>query len=454
MAKPTAPVLPASAFSENEISSSLRNLWKLNFELSETSAAPKIKNIIEPMPNFTSSSSINNQIDNTICKTELCIGKVETNRTEKEFLQNTSTTNHYVEEPALKADMESLRDNNYPQNIESVFIEDPSCPTSLLYSQMEIKNECDYEEGEWTGNDYFANQNNSESDEDKANNWCNTVTDFVKCELPDSTDTNLSTINPTEYLDNQFHETDRAYNNRISTAVENNEAKSKIEIKSKKSKLKRTSLKKSIQPQKVCLVCKRKYQNLKKHLVQHHSNLERPYECFMCHKDYKKMEHLRFHLRTHWSERNFICHFCGDGFLLNSDLKKHIFNRHSNIRPHQCKMCAKSFKNRHAMQVHLRTHSGEKPYKCAVCSESFSAMSSLRIHERRHTGEKPYVCNYCNKGFSDCSTHRQHVRIHTGEKPYVCHLCGRRTTQAGNLKSHYRHYHKLVVKNVSMYMED
>lgn len=136
------------------------------------------------------------------------------------------------------------------------------------------------------------------------------------------------------------------------------------------------------------------------------------------------------------------------------------------------------------MLVHERSHSGLKPFKCNMCLESFSAVTSLKTHERRHTGEKPFVCKFCGKGFSDSSTHRQHERVHTGEKvsnyaecrrflvdyaacdlgdlfriffsefqPYVCHLCGRRTVQAGNLKSHYRHYHKIIVKNVSMYIE-
>lgn len=204
-----------------------------------------------------------------------------------------------------------------------------------------------------------------------------------------------------------------------------------------------------------CIPCKRKFHDIVKHWVQYHSGLERPYECFVCHKDYKRFEHLKYHMKTHGNERNYICHVCGDAFFLSNELRKHIMNRHQVERPFKCtfQQCKKCFKNQHALNVHMRTHSGVKPFVCAVCSEAFAAMSSLKIHERKHTGAKPYVCKFCKKAFADCSTHRQHVRIHTGEKPYRCHLCDRRTAQAGNLKSHYRHYHKIIVKSVSMYVD-
>lgn len=205
-----------------------------------------------------------------------------------------------------------------------------------------------------------------------------------------------------------------------------------------------------------CSMCpKRIYRaTLNVHMVESHSEMERPFECFHCHKQFKRHTHVCYHLRTHYSdERNFICHMCGDAFVLNAELTKHIFNRHSDVRPFKCDHCDKRFKNRNALKVHMRSHTGEKAFRCSVCSDSFSANSSLRLHYRRHTNEKPYACTHCGKRFSDCSTLRQHERVHTGEKPYVCHICGRRTTQAGNLKSHYRHYHKLVVKSVRMERE-
>lgn len=237
----------------------------------------------------------------------------------------------------------------------------------------------------------------------------------------------------------------------------NNEIDTKPKASKKRKTTKKVKRKKKLPqaPSKKlpCSVCQKRVNKdkLNVHTVDSHSVLDRPFECFVCHKQFKQYRNVSSHLRNHYiNERNFICHMCGDAFMLNSELRKHIFNRHNNIRPFKCEVCGKSFKHRQAVKVHMRTHTGVKAFQCSVCSESFSANSSLRLHIRRHTNEKPYECRHCGKRFSDLSTHRQHERIHTGEKPYACHLCGRTCAQAANIKSHYRHFHKMIVKHVSM----
>lgn len=129
----------------------------------------------------------------------------------------------------------------------------------------------------------------------------------------------------------------------------------------------------------LCKTCNRKYHDISKHWIENHSGIERPYECFICHKDYKRHEHLKYHMRTHGDERNYICHVCGDAFFLSNDLRKHIMNRHQVERPYKCthQQCKKCFKNQHALNVHMRTHSGIKNFVCTVCSEAFAALSSL-----------------------------------------------------------------------------
>lgn len=49
---------------------------------------------------------------------------------------------------------------------------------------------------------------------------------------------------------------------------------------------------------------------------------------------------------------------------------------------------------------------------------------------------------------------KQNLKLISLFLQYVCRLCGRACAQAGNLKSHYRHYHKVIVKKVSMFQDN
>lgn len=152
-----------------------------------------------------------------------------------------------------------------------------------------------------------------------------------------------------------------------------------------------------------CIPCNRKFHDMPKHWVQYHSGLERPFECYVCHRNYKRFEHIKYHLKTHGDERNYQCHVCGDSFFLSNELRKHFMYRHQVERPFKCThpQCKKAFKNMHALNIHMRTHSGAKPFRCkhslggVACSEAFAALSSLRIHERKHTGEKVKSIDKC-----------------------------------------------------------
>lgn len=331
--------------------------------------------------------------------------------------------------------------NDVQPKIESVFLDDDDYqqPDVMDITIEDIKYEENLDIMEW--------QNDDDDDDSSHDIRLETITTEF-----DDKSTDAHTKQPLQIVTNTNHrkpessedagDLDDVYDDMLKS-TKSQSTNSKHQSPNRKPEMER------------CIPCNRKFHDLSKHWVEFHSGIERPFECFICHKNYKRLEHIRYHMKIHGDERNYICHVCGDAFFVINELRKHIMNRHQVERPYKCtyQMCKKCFKNQHALNVHMRTHSGIKPHICVICSESFAALSSLKIHERKHTGEKPYVCKFCQKAFADCSTHRQHVRIHTGDKPYKCHLCDRRTAQAGNLKSHYRHYHKIIVKSVSMFMD-
>lgn len=58
----------------------------------------------------------------------------------------------------------------------------------------------------------------------------------------------------------------------------------------------------------------------------------------------------------------------------------------SEMKPHQCQQCLKSFSSNHQLVQHIRVHTGEKPYKCSYCDRRFKQLSHVQQHTRLHTG--------------------------------------------------------------------
>nr|CAI5836215.1 unnamed protein product [Callosobruchus analis] len=76
------------------------------------------------------------------------------------------------------------------------------------------------------------------------------------------------------------------------------------------------------------------------------------------------------------------------------------------------------FMHKSAMQMHARELTGRsevKPHQCQQCLKSFSSNHQLVQHIRVHTGEKPYKCSYCDRRFKQLSHVQQHTRLHTGK---------------------------------------
>lgn len=72
-------------------------------------------------------------------------------------------------------------------------------------------------------------------------------------------------------------------------------------------------------------------------------------------------------------------------FRTRGHLKDHE-RTHTNERPYNCTVCDRRFRRSSTLKVHLRIHSGERPYACTYpgCGKTFTESGNLNTHKKLH----------------------------------------------------------------------
>lgn len=174
-------------------------------------------------------------------------------------------------------------------------------------------------------------------------------------------------------------------------------------------------------------------------------NLEKNFECFHCHRQFKSLSSLRIHLKLH-SGIKYACPHCDKIFAMRSYVRDHIVVMHGikreeipkdSIQPaiglvtvdtkpiiglFECNLCKKQYTKKKTLRQHMKVHASGT-FLCVICGVIYKSIANLRYHMERHQSDpkKRFQCNECEKTYPTrrymLSHHRTIHRNNAKKKP-------------------------------------
>ena len=153
---------------------------------------------------------------------------------------------------------------------------------------------------------------------------------------------------------------------------------------------------------------------------------EKKYTCLHCDKSFKsKTVYLKHEEKYHGEKDDVgskkVCEHCG-ALISSSNMRQHVrrVHTHRHEKNLRCEHCAKEFKYRSELAVHLTHHTGELNFSCSTCGKSFRRAAEVtqsdpphpliltdihlqaRLCEKGHKGMFNFNCSIC-----DYKTHKK-----------------------------------------------
>jgi KRAB domain-containing zinc finger protein len=93
---------------------------------------------------------------------------------------------------------------------------------------------------------------------------------------------------------------------------------------------------------------------------------------------------------VHERKKNFLCTECGYSSYQKADLRKHVQRRHTGENPFTCSICGRAFNDQYRLRYHQKTHESDRQREqvCEQCGKAYLGSDKLRRHIRlKHNQE-------------------------------------------------------------------
>ena len=182
---------------------------------------------------------------------------------------------------------------------------------------------------------------------------------------------------------------------------------------------------------------------LKTHIEDHHVN--QSFKCIKCHSLFESEDSYKKHSVTHDGDGH-KCEFCTLEFKTKCEIESHLQKQHI-MRNYFCEDCKLEFSSNYALDSHLKTHK-KKTCDCQQCGEKFIEEEDLEKHMADHHSENEFECDVCSKKFSSKSSVETHKETHKVSNK-KCQLCDKEFKLQIQLENHMSEVHSQNQSNTT-----
>jgi hypothetical protein len=162
--------------------------------------------------------------------------------------------------------------------------------------------------------------------------------------------------------------------------------------------------------------------------------------CELCAKEFKTKRNLNVHMNIHEANASVQCHECEKQFKYKAILDSHISKMHRNM-PSSKTLKPKMYKPK-KFKITKESEKLEESLNCHICFKSFMTSRYLKVHMANiHENFNVSECDMCGKQFNYKRLLMCHMKNVHENTQIQCSHCQKSCTNYNALKKHIAHNH-------------